>query len=359
MKKLKLSIIVLLLLAFINVNAQEKKKFKIHTVAFYNLENLFDTINDPLKYDEASPIMEMNETNRAEVYENKVRNMAKVVADIGYEDTKNTPAIIGVSEVENRQVLVDLVNDPQLLSKDYGIIHYDSPDKRGIDVALLYQKSLFKPITTSSHELLIYDDLTRKRVYTRDQLLVTGELEGDLIHVIVNHWPSRSGGEARSRSKRVGAAKLNKRLIDSLQSIDPYAKIITMGDLNDNPTNASIKDVLKAERKAKKVKLKGVFNPMEEFFKQGLGSNAYRDAWSLFDQILITQPLLEKDYSSFRFYKAGIFNKSYLTNKHGRYKGYPLRSFDYGGFTDGFSDHFPVFVYLIKEVKAEDTKTEN
>jgi spore coat protein CotF len=164
MKKLNLSIIILLLLAFINVNAQEKKKFKIHTVAFYNLENLFDSINDLVKFDEASPIMEMNETNRGEVYKNKVRNMARVVADIGSEATKNTPAIIGVSEVENRQVLVDLVNDPQLLNKDYGIIHYESPDKRGIDVALLYQKSLFRPIDTSSHELLIYDDLLQRPV---------------------------------------------------------------------------------------------------------------------------------------------------------------------------------------------------
>lgn len=358
MKKLNLCIITLFIFAFINVNAQEKKKFKIHTVAFYNLENLFDSINDPVKFDEASPIMEMNEANRAEVYEKKVKNMARVVADIGYEDTKNTPAILGVSEVENRQVLVDLVNDPQLLQKDYGIIHFDSPDKRGIDVAMIYQKALFKPISTSSHELLIYDDLTRKRVYTRDQLLVSGELEGDLIHIIVNHWPSRSGGEARSRSKRVGAAKLNKRIIDSLQSIDPYAKIITMGDLNDDPTNASVKDVLKAERKPKKVGFKGIYNPMEEFFKKGLGSNAYRDAWSLFDQILITQPFLEKDYSSFRFYKAGIFNKYYLTNKRGRYKGYPFRSFADGGFTGGFSDHFPAYIYLIREVKTEKTKTE-
>lgn len=351
MKSLKINLIVLVLFAFVSIHAQEKKKYKIHTVAFYNLENLFDTINDTTKYDEASPIMEMNEAIRAEVYEKKVHNMARVVADIGSEDTKNSPAIIGVSEVENRQVLVDLVNDPQLLSKDYGIVHYESPDKRGIDVALLYQKALFRPIETSSHELLIYDDLTRKRVYTRDQLLVSGELEGDLIHIIVNHWPSRSGGEARSRSKRVGAAKLNKRIIDSLQSIDPYAKIITMGDFNDNPTNASLKEVLKAERNEKKVGLKGIYNPMEEFFRQGLGSNAYRDSWSLFDQILFTQPFLEKDYSSFRFYKAGIFNKYYLTSSQGKYKGYPFRSFSDGGFSGGFSDHFPAYIYLIREVK--------
>ena len=350
MKNLKLTLTVMLLCAFVSLSAQEKKKYKIHTVAFYNLENLFDTINDTTKFDEASPIMELNQALRAKAYVKKIQNMAKVVADIGYEDTKNTPAIIGVSEVENRQVLVDLVNDPQLLDKDYGIIHFDSPDKRGIDVALLYQKSLFRPIETSSHELLIYDDSTRERVYTRDQLLVSGELEGDLIHVIVNHWPSRSGGEARSRFKRVAAGTLNKRIIDSLQSIDPYAKILTMGDFNDNPTNDSMKKEIKAEGDKEKVKLKGIYNPYEDLFKKkGLGTTGYRDAWSLFDMILMSQPFLEKDYSSFRFYKAGIFNKSYLTNKEGRYKGYPLRMSN-AGLSGGYSDHFPAYIYLIKEV---------
>ncbi|MGR7812631.1 endonuclease/exonuclease/phosphatase family protein [Lacinutrix undariae] len=350
MKNLKLLLLLLIALVCFSANAQEKK-YKIHTIAFYNLENLFDTINDPLKYDEASPIMEMN-TNRKKVYEKKVKNMARVIAEIGKDVTGNSPAVIGVSEVENIQVLVDLVNDPQLLDKDYGIIHYDSPDKRGIDVALLYEKALFKPVSQSSHELLIYDDNTHKRVYTRDQLLVSGELDGELIHLIVNHWPSRSGGEARSRSKRVGAAKLNKHIIDSLQSNDPYAKVFTMGDLNDDPTNDSVKKVLKAENEREDVKLKGIYNPFENMFKKdGLGTTAYRDAWSLFDQILITQPLIEKDFSTFRYYKAGIFSKNYLVSKKGRYKGYPLRSFSNGGFTDGFSDHFPVYVYLIKEIK--------
>ena len=332
------------------VYAQEKKKFKVQTIAFYNLENLFDTENDPNKFDEASPIMEMK-ANREEVYLKKVENMAKVISEIGYEVSKNAPVVIGVSEVENIKVLHDLVNHPYLVKKDYGIVHYDSPDARGIDVALLYQKAIFTPTTTSKHELKIYDDISRKRVYTRDQLLVTGKFDGEIIHFIVNHWPSRTGGEARSRPKRVAAAKLNKSIIDSLQSIDPYAKIFTMGDLNDDPTNSSLKDVLKAKNNIDEVELKGIYNPMENMFKKGLGSNAYRDAWSLFDQILITQPLLERDFSSYRFYKAGIFNKHYLTNKRGRYKGYPLRSFADGGFTDGFSDHFPVYVYVIKEAK--------
>jgi hypothetical protein len=351
MNLVKSLLIFSVLSCFLTVGAQKKKQFKIHTIAFYNLENLFDTIDDPLKRDEASPIMELN-ANRSEIYKQKVKNMARVIANIGADMAKNAPAVIGVCEIENRQVLEDLVNDPLLLGKDYGIIHFEGPDRRSIDVALLYQKALFRPIDSSSLELRIYDDLTRRRVYTRDQLLVSGELDGDLIYIIVNHWPSRSGGEARSRSKRVGAAKLNKRIIDSLQSIDPYAKIFTMGDLNDDPTNDSVKEVLKAKKNKEDVELKGLYNPYEKMFSdKGYGTTAYRDAWSLFDQIIMSQPLLEEDYSSYRFWKAGIYNKAYLTNKRGRWEGYPFRSFADGGFTDGFSDHFPVYVYLIKQVE--------
>jgi hypothetical protein len=350
MKYPKFWFTTLLMTAFLTTYAQEAKKFKVHTVAFYNLENLFDTINDTEKFDERSPIMELK-NNRSEIYKKKVSNMARVISDIGADFSKDTPTLVGVSEIENKQVLFDVANDPKLIDKDYGIVHYESPDVRGIDVALMYQKKLFTPIHTSSHELKIYNTNTRKRVYTRNQLLVSGHLEGELIHVIVNHWPSRSGGEARSRSKRVDAAKLSKRLVDSLQSIDPYAKIFIMGDLNDNPNNASVKEVLKAGRKKEKTPLKGIYNPYENMFKkEGLGTTAYRDAWSLFDQILVTKPLLGKDYSSWTYYKAGIYNKTYLTNKKGRWKGYPLRSFADGGFTNGFSDHFPVYVYLIKEV---------
>lgn len=350
MKLQKVILMLFFLVLATNLWSQETKKFRIHTIGFYNLENLFDTINDPTKFDEASPIMEMN-TGRAEVYQKKVRNMARVIADIGADGSGNAPAVLGVAEIENRSVLVDVVNDPLLLGIDYGIIHYDSPDNRGIDVGLIYQKTIFQPIQTSSHTVYIYDDVTRKRVYTRDQLLVSGNLEGDLIHIIVNHWPSRSGGEERSRSKRIGAARLNKRIIDSLQIIDPYAKIIVMGDFNDDPINASFKEVLNAKAERKDLELKDIYNPYENFYKNGLGSNAYRDAWSLFDQILISQPLIENDYSSFRFYKAFIFNKHYLTTKRGRWKGYPFRSFADGGFTGGFSDHFPVYIYVIKEIE--------
>ncbi|TXE13188.1 endonuclease/exonuclease/phosphatase family protein [Seonamhaeicola algicola] len=349
MKFIKIYALLTVFTLLNTVEAQEKN-YKIHTIAFYNLENLFDTINDPTKLDEYSPIMEIK-GNRDAIYKQKVKNMAKVLADIGSEKTQNTPSIIGICEVENRKVVEDLVNDTALIKKDYGIIHYDAPDARGIDVGLLYQKSVFKPLNSKTFELKIYDDKTRERVQTRDQLLVSGLLENELIHVIVNHWPSRRGGEARSNPKRVAAAKLNKRIIDSLQTEDPYAKIFIMGDLNDNPTNNSVKKVLNAKENKSNVGLKGIYNPFTTIYKNGLGTVAYRDVWSLFDQIMVTKPLIDTKTQGLKLYKASIFNAQYLINSTGAYKGYPYRSFTKAGFTNGYSDHFPVYIYLIKEIK--------
>lgn len=343
------------ILVFLCVSGfSQKKKYKINTIAFYNLENLFDIKNDPEKLDERSPIMEMNEKDRPEVYAKKVKNMARVISEIGVDPQKgnrNMPAVVGVCEVENRDVLFDLVNDPQLKDKNYDIIHFDSPDARGIDVGLLYQRELFKPTNYSKHELVIYDDNTKKRIYTRDQLLVSGKLEGEEMHFIVNHWPSRRGGEARSRPKRVAAAQLNKKLVDSLQTINPEAKIIIMGDLNDDPFNDSVKKVLKAKAEKNEVGYRGIYNPMMKMAKKGMGTLAYRDALNIFDQMMFTKPFLDKDYSTFKIYKTGIYNPSYLTNKKGRYKGYPFRSFVGATFTGGYGDHFPVYTYLIKEIQ--------
>ncbi|RZP14692.1 MAG: endonuclease/exonuclease/phosphatase family protein, partial [Flavobacteriales bacterium] len=316
---------------------------------FYNLENLFDTENDPLTYDDdRTPDGKDHWTE--EIYQDKLKNMSKVMAEIGAEVSGSAPTIIGVCETENRKVLEDLVNQETLVEQDYGIIQFDSPDRRGIDVALLYKKKLFTPTHYKAKELLIYDDNDKsKRVFTRDQLVVSGMLDGEKIHLIVNHWPSRSGGEKRSRSKRIKAAKLNRQIIDSIFSDDPYAKIITMGDLNDDPTNPSVKDYLNAKRKSNDLQMKELYNPMEDLAKQGYGSLAYRDSWNLFDQIIISTELTKKDFSSYRFYKAGIYNKTYLVNAHGRYKGYPYRSFASGSYTGGYSDHFPVYIYLVKE----------
>ena len=342
---------ILIVVISINSIAQEKRNFKIHTIAFYNVENLFDTINDVNKNDEASPIMEIK-FNRSEIYNKKVNNMASVIADIGTDLVKKSPSIVGLCEVENRNVIEDLLKDKNLKDKNYEIIHYDSPDERGIDVAMIYNEDVFKITSTKSHELIIYDNKSSKRNYTRDQLVVSGLLEGELIHLIVNHWPSRSGGEERSRAGRMAAAELNKKIIDSLQGKYKDAKIITMGDFNDDPHDDSMKKILNAKKHIKDVKENGIYNPMETILSdQGIGTNAYRDVWQLFDQILVSKPFLNKNYNSYQFYKAGVFNKSYLINKSGRYKGYPFRSFSWGSFTGGYSDHLPPYIYLIKEIK--------
>lgn len=334
-------------------SSKAKKTYKVNTVAFYNLENLFDTINDPTKLDERSPIMELDKEMRGEVYWKKNHNMAKVISEIGVKEAKNLPALVGVAEIENLTVLEDLINDPQLKVGDYGIVHYDSPDLRAIDVALLYRKKIFEVISSSPHETVIYDlDNPEKRRTTRDVLLVHGKLDGDEIYVLVNHWPSRYGGEKKSRQNREKAAAVNKRLIDSLHNIDPYAKIVIMGDMNDGPTNSSIKNVLKAKGDKNSVRTKEIYNPMENMQKkQGLGTLGYRDSWDLFDQILVTDGLLTNKNDGYQYYKAGIYNPNYITNQKGRWKGYPFRSYSDGQFTGGYSDHFPVYIYLVKEVK--------
>ena len=344
----------------------QSKKYTIHTVAFYNFENFFDT-NDDLNTndDEWTPNGAQHWTE--EKYQQKLKNLSRVLSDIGTPENPNAPTLIAGSEIENRGVLEDLVKQPKLAPFEYGIIHFDSPDKRGIDVALLYQKKYFKPTSFSNIPLYIYknsaDKETKKeafeneevetvpqknRIFTRDQLLVTGFLEGEEISIIVNHWPSRSGGEKASSKFREEAGKLNRKIIDSLQQINPNAKVITMGDLNDGPFNKSVKTALGAKAKKSEVASFGVFNPFEEMAKKGMGTIAFRDSWDIFDQIIITQSLIKPDFSSFKFWKAGIFNRSYLIQTSGQYKGYPLR---HSQTEVGFSDHFPVYIYLIKEMK--------
>ena len=326
-----------------------QKNYQIKTIAFYNLENLFDTINDPNKNDEASPMMEIKE-NRTAIYKEKLNNMAKVLSEIGTKEAKNSPIIIGVSEIENREVLEDLIHTRYLKDKQYGIIHYDSPDLRGIDVALLYQENYFKPTHHETFELKLWDE-NGIRIYTRDQLLVSGYIDDELIHVIVNHWPSRRGGEEKSRSFREKAAYLNTQIIEKIKLSDPNPKVIIMGDLNDDPTNSSLKTVLKTKAKKANVKEGDIYNPTEDMFRRGHNTLVYRDNINLFDQIMFTSPLLTttKDYSTYKMFKTNVFNPQYLTTQTGKYKGYPYRSFSGSKFIGGYSDHYPIYMYLIKE----------
>jgi hypothetical protein len=351
-----------------NLFAQDKK-FSVHTVAFYNFENLFDTIKGTNFDDEWLPKGAQNWTSKK--YKKKLLNLDRVLFEIGSTDNpNNSPTLIGGSEIENRGVLEDLIKQPKLARNDYGIVHFESPDKRGIDVALLYQKKHFRVISATNIPLMIYQgeekssskkekeevtddqleaDKTSRRVYTRDQLLVTGFLDGDEVSIIVNHWPSRSGGEKRSSPYREAAGALNRKIIDSLVAINPKAKIITMGDLNDGPYNRSVKVALGAKLKKAEMQNSGdIYNPFEQMAKDGNATLFYRDSGDIFDQIMVSNALITKDnFSSFRYWKAGIYNKPFLIQTTGQYKGYPLR---HSANEEGFSDHFPVYVYLIKQM---------
>lgn len=343
--KLHASLLFLGFLA-ITTSAQEKKTYHIRTIAFYNVENLFDVVNDSLNFDDARTPHGKYHWNR-ERYLHKIAHISKVLSSVGSKINKNSPAIIGLCEVENRAVVQDLILHPNLKNKGYASIHFDAPDERGIDVALLYKKDVFQPISFKSHRLLLFD-VEGNRDYTRDQLVVGGVLDNDFFYFIVNHWPSRSGGEIRSRPHRIAAAQLNRRIIDSLTKLDPTAKIMSMGDLNDDPVDDSLKKVLKTKGTPHQLEFNELYNPMEQLFKKGQGSLAYRDQWNLFDQIFFTSNLILSE-NGYRYWKAGVYAPSYLLTQQGKYKGYPLRTYSGTTYTGGYSDHFPVYVHLIRE----------
>jgi len=327
----------------------QTKPYKIRTISFYNVENLFDTIDNPATLDE-----DFTKNGKykysSNIYWDKIENLSRVISEIGLKKTKMSPVIVGLAEIENRSVLEDLINSKNLINEKYNIVHFDSPDRRGIDVALLYKENIFKPLDQKAFEVRLWDEYG-KRIYTRDQLLVTGLLDGELIHIIVNHWPSRRGGQLISSSKREKSAYVTKQIIERIRAEYKYPKIIIMGDFNDDPTDISIKEGLKSVGSLKKLNENILFNPMEQMFTKGFNTLGYRDGLNLFDQILLSEACisLNNTYDSFKFYKAGIYNPHYLITQNGRYIGYPFRTYQNETYNKGYSDHFPVYVYLIKK----------
>jgi len=276
----------------------QTKEYKIASVAFYNVENLFDTINNTeLLGSDFTP--DGPKVWNTDKYYKKLNKTASVISKLGDKYIKGGPSVIGISEIENITVLQDLINMPQLKDSKYKIVHYDSPDRRGIDVALLYREDFFTVTSSSVKKFHIEGN---DKFVSRDQLLVTGLLDGEEISFIVNHWPSRRGGEKRSLPGRIRAAEMAREVVD-----------------------------------------------MYNKFKKGYGSNAYRDTWSLFDNLIVSQGLLGDDKTNYKYWKTIIYSENYLKQKEGKYEGYPLRTFSGDTFKNGYSDHFPVYLYLIKE----------
>ncbi len=350
MKKLHLrtfSAIILLSFFYTLVSCQGEKNYKKVSIGFYNLENLFDTIYDAelLLNEEFTPESPKQWTSTR--YQEKLSNMAFVISKNASDVTPDGLAILGVCEVENRGVLKDLVLEESIKQRNYQIIHFDSPDKRGIDVALLYNPQYFEVTNSKSYQLSLPNDTN---FFTREQLVVSGLLEKEEVHIIVNHWPSRRGGEEKSRPKRNAAGDLSRYIVDSLLTLNHHAKILVIGDLNDDPVNNSVLDHLRAKGIKEELKEGDLFNPMFQLHADSLGTLAYRKKWNLFDMVIVSQGLLGENKSDYKFYKAEVFDQPYLRQTEGDYAGYPNRTYAGKYYLGGYSDHFPVYVYLRKEV---------
>lgn len=324
-----------------SVRAQVKVDKSKAVVGFYNLENLFDTIDDPRTNDQQHLPNGDYQWN-TERYFRKLHNMAYAISQVAKE--YGCPVALGVSEVENEAVLLDLCAQPELKPYNYGVVHHDSPDRRGVDVALLYQKDRFKVIYKKPYPLVTADTNFK----TRDQLLVKGVIDGmDTIHIIVNHWPSKLGGEKRSMPKRMAAAELSKHISDSIMQSNPAAKIFIVGDLNDNPNAKSLVNVLKPQKRIKDLKENQLYNPMYKLYMDGIWSYVYRDEPNVIDQIIVSYGVVHAQ-SGFHYAGVQIFRGNFLLTKSGSYEGTPFRTYAAGTYLGGYSDHLPVYVILEK-----------
>ena len=327
-----------------SLSAQDKP----YSVVFYNLENLFDIYNDPETHDDEFTPTGVKQWNQTK-YEKKLWNMERVLFDIAAQQ-KDYPIVIGVSEVENRNVLEDLISQPKLKGANYRICHYDSPDARGVDVAFLYRADVFK-LEGSDNIKLHVEGLPNFR--TRDLVVMWGTVEEEPFYFLVSHWPSRLGGKEASQFKRDACAKQIREIKDSLLRENPATKVIVMGDFNDDATDASLVEVMGAKGSVKELEVGDFFNPYNAMLRAGLGTLAYQDEWNLFDNICVTENLVNAEKGKLRIIKGkkfygNIFTRPYMLQLEGQYKNYPLRTFVSNNFQDGYSDHFPVYIYIGK-----------
>jgi endonuclease/exonuclease/phosphatase family metal-dependent hydrolase len=327
--------------------AGAQRKYRVIAIGFYNCENFFHPENDSTKEDDDfTPTGDYRYTE--EVYRQKLHNIATVFQKLGTDITPDGVALAGLVEVESDKVLNDLVQQPEIKDRNYKYVWFPTPDVRGISTAMLYNPRYFRVLNARPLHVPL-DSIGQKRP-TRDILYVQGILAGnDTVNILVNHWPSRSSGEAETRPYRALAASVDRALADSLFQVNPETKLLIMGDLNDNPTDASVIKVLRARADSSNLSLTDIYNPWINIFKRGSGTEAYQGQWNLLDQIMVSGAFFQNNNNKWRFYKPQIFNKDFLTNMQGTDQGFPHRSFDVNhNWDNGFSDHYPVLVYLIQ-----------
>ena len=349
-----------ILIAFVFcLTASAQKKFNVYGIGFYNLENLFDTCHDAGKNDYEFLPSGSYKWNGMK-YTHKLHNMSRAISDMG---TRMLPgvgcAVVGVSEIENDNVLAGLCAQPALSARGYKFCHVEGPDLRGVDCGLLYQPTLFKVADVRLHPY-IPTEKQNSKFRTRGFLAVSGTLAGEHVVFIVNHLPSRFND---SYYREVGAAQI-KAVKDRVMAQDKNCKVIVMGDMNDDPTDKSMHNVLSAKEEISMVGKDDMYNPWYNVLaKQGTGTLQYQGSWNLFDQIILSPNLLnkigQKDFSTLKFFKNEVQRMPYLFQTEGKYKGNTKRTTAGGVWLDGYSDHLPTVVYLVKEQGAKTATPDN
>ena len=315
---------------------KKKQASNLFTIAFYNLENLFDTKDDPHKLDDDFTPKGFKKWTPKR-YRKKIRKLSRTLSHLGVKESSRGPVLIGLAELENKRVIEDLINAPSLRDKGYEYVHYDSPDERGIDTALLYDPKHFKVITSEKIPLMV-NNLNGVRDATRDILYVKGHLNGEEIHLFVNHWPSRRDGDTETAYKRIIAAETIHTFMHKLEEGELTPNFVVMGDFNDGPADKSIQTLVNGKK---------LYNPMEVLINMRRGSANYNQRWSLFDQIILSNTFFNKEAGTHSFAHANIFDDRFLKEWNGRYKGNPFRTYVGRKYLGGYSDHFPVYVQLL------------
>ncbi len=330
---------------------------KDYVIGFYNVENLFDTYHDEGKNDYEYLPDGANKWTEPR-YEKKLHNMASVISAMATEN-KMFHTVLGLSEIENRHVLEDLVLQPEIEKANYQIVHYDGPDRRGVDVALLYRPDQFKlldsksiPFDFNSKDIVFsMDSEAQKNFRTRDILMVRGEIGSEMFAFFVAHLPSRIGGKGSDLRSR-GAQIIYENAMDLMRDF-PGIKIVVMGDMNDNPTDESMTTFLHGKETISEVGEYDFFSPFLSMLKAGYGSLAYRGTWNIYDIIMVNKALASPAKGSLRIipivkkqYYGRIFSQPFMTQQTGQYKGTPFRTFSGGTFIGGYSDHYPTYIVI-------------
>lgn len=316
------------------------KKEKLHTIAFYNVEKLYDTELSPQRNDLDYTAVGALAWDK-ERYDQKIKNIATVIEMIGGKDGA---AILGIAEVENKKVAEDIASASPIRKHNYSVIHYDSPDPIGLDLALFYKPKVFSP--TAHKSIPLQNQSGRGRA--REIIEVKGMLEGELVTIYLNHWPENNGNAKAGTQNRRAAATTLRRQIEGVFKTDPNAKVIVMGDFDEVPSSPALEQVLRATGRPNPAYKEELFNTFYMYHVQKMGSFYYRGRFQMLDQIMLSKSFLTGQGLEYVRGSAQIHAPDFARHNFGKLKNTPKRTFSGTTYLGGYSDHFPVYIKVRK-----------